>query len=59
MKLKINDLTFDAKLAISREEKEKGMMNKEFDETFNAMLFLMDEPRFCFWMILRLYIGEI
>ena len=35
MELKINDLTFEAKLAISREEKEKGMMNKEFDETFN------------------------
>lgn len=50
MKLKINDLTFDAKLAISREEKEKGMMNRKFDETFNAMLFLMDEPRSCFWM---------
>jgi uncharacterized membrane protein (UPF0127 family) len=50
MKLKINDVTFEAKLAITREEKEKGMMNKRFDNTFNAMLFIMDIPKSCFWM---------
>ena len=50
MKLKINNLTLNAKLAISREDKEKGMMNKRFNETFNAMLFLMDVPQLCFWM---------
>jgi uncharacterized membrane protein (UPF0127 family) len=50
MKININDLTLNAKLAISREEKEKGMMNKKFDETFNGMLFIMDTPRSCFWM---------
>jgi uncharacterized membrane protein (UPF0127 family) len=50
MKLKINNLTLNAKLAISREDKEKGMMNKRFNETFNAMLFLMDTPQSCFWM---------
>ena len=50
MKININDLSLNAKLAISREEKEKGMMNKRFDDTFNAMLFIMDTPRSCFWM---------
>ena len=50
MKININDLTLNAKLAISREEKEKGMMNKRFDGKFNAMLFIMDTPRSCFWM---------
>jgi len=50
MKININDLSLNAKLAISREEKERGMMNKKFDETFNAMLFIMDTPRSCFWM---------
>jgi uncharacterized protein len=50
MKIKINDSTFEVKLAITREEKEKGMMNRKFDETFNAMLFLMDIPQSCFWM---------
>jgi uncharacterized membrane protein (UPF0127 family) len=40
MKININDLTLNAKLAISREEKERGMMNKKFDETFNGMLFI-------------------
>lgn len=50
MKVKINDSIFKVKLAISNEEKERGMMNSKFNKSFNGMLFIMEKQYLCFWM---------
>jgi uncharacterized membrane protein (UPF0127 family) len=50
VEVKINDSIFKVKLAISNEEKERGMMNSKFNKSFNGMLFLMKEGIHCFWM---------
>lgn len=31
-------------------ETQRGMMNRDFDETFNGMLFIMKNQDNCFWM---------
>ena len=50
MRAMINDNVFKIKLCISEKEKETGMMNRNFDETFNGMLFIQNSGRHCFWM---------
>lgn len=50
MRLSINGNKFKVKIAKSPKETQRGMMGRDFDETFNGMLFLMDEGQHCFWM---------
>lgn len=50
MQVKINDNTFNVKLAISSKERQLGMMKKRFDDSFNGMLFMEDNTESCFWM---------
>ena len=50
MKVKINDNIFKVKTLIDRESQAIGMMKKNFDKTFNGLLFLMGGKKQCFWM---------
>lgn len=50
MKLSINDNIFKVKIQTSPKETQEGMMNKNFDKTFNGMLFVMRNQEHCFWM---------
>jgi len=50
MIININDNSFKVKIAKTPEQTQRGMMGKDFDDTFNGMLFLMDEGEHCFWM---------
>lgn len=50
MKIKINDNEFKAKVLIDKKSQQIGMMRKKFDDTFNALLFLMGGNKQCFWM---------
>lgn len=50
MKIKINDNEFKAKVLIDKKSQQIGMMRKKFDDTFNALLFLMGGDKQCFWM---------
>lgn len=50
MRLSINGNKFKVKIAKTPKETQRGMMGRDFDETFNGMLFLMDEGQHCFWM---------
>ena len=50
MKLSINEHNFKVKVVKTSKETQRGMMGKDFDNTFNGMLFIMDEGLHCFWM---------
>jgi uncharacterized membrane protein (UPF0127 family) len=50
MELIINKNKFKVKTVISSKDTSRGMMNKQFDDTFNGMLFIMSEGEHCFWM---------
>jgi uncharacterized membrane protein (UPF0127 family) len=50
MNIRIKNNIFNTKLAISPKEREIGMMNKVFDETFDSMLFIQNNEHSCFWM---------
>lgn len=50
MELIINKNKFKIKTVISSKDTSRGMMNKQFDDTFNGMLFIMSEGEHCFWM---------
>lgn len=50
MIVKIDNNEFKIKTAITPKEKMKGMMFKKFDDSFDGLLFLMDEEFNCFWM---------
>jgi uncharacterized membrane protein (UPF0127 family) len=50
MELIINKNKFKVKTVISSKDTSEGMMNKNFDDTFNGMLFIMSEGQHCFWM---------
>jgi uncharacterized membrane protein (UPF0127 family) len=51
MKVKIGNNIFNVKVAATTKEVQEGMMNKNFDKTFNGMLFVMKKYDFhCFWM---------
>lgn len=50
MLLNINDTKFKVKILTSDKEIERGMMGRNFDKTFNGLLFMMNGPEHCFWM---------
>ena len=50
MELTINKNKFKVKTVISSKDTSEGMMNKQFDNTFNGMLFIMSEGYHSFWM---------
>ena len=48
---RINDHKFKVKPVFTPKEIQKGMMNRKFDDSFDGMLFFMnDEDLHCFWM---------
>ena len=50
MKVKVNQNIFNVKTLIDEKSQKIGMMGKEFDETFDGLLFLMGGKKQCFWM---------
>jgi hypothetical protein len=50
MIIKINNNKFKVKPMITKKDTQKGMMGRDFDSTFNGMLFLMDKGHHSFWM---------
>ena len=50
MFITINKNKFKIKTMVTQKDTQRGMMGKDFDSTFNGMLFLMDEGQHCFWM---------
>lgn len=50
MKVSINDNVFKVKPLIDPSSQRKGMMGKNFNNTFDGMLFLMGGKKQCFWM---------
>ena len=50
MEVKINDNTFKVKPLTDKDSQAEGMMGKDFDDTFDGMLFLMGGKEQCFWM---------
>jgi hypothetical protein len=50
MNISINNHKFTVKTMVTQKDTQKGMMGKDFDSTFNGMLFLMDYGQHCFWM---------
>jgi uncharacterized membrane protein (UPF0127 family) len=50
MKLKINDNIFKVKVLLDENSKRVGMMNRKFDNSFNGLVFFMNQPNNSFWM---------
>lgn len=50
MVIKINNKTFKVKSVFTEKDISKGMMGKEFNSSFNGMLFIMGLGQHCFWM---------
>jgi uncharacterized membrane protein (UPF0127 family) len=50
MRVKINQNIFKTKTLVDEKSKYIGMMGKKFDDSFNALLFLMGGNKQCFWM---------
>lgn len=50
MDLVINDNMFNVKCVMTPKDIQKGMMGKDFDDSFDGMLFLMDDKNHSFWM---------
>lgn len=50
MKLKINDNIFNVITLIDKKSQKIGMMNKRFNKSFDALLFLMGGKKQCMWM---------
>jgi len=50
MILNINNNKFKVKTLHTFKDKSEGMMNKNFDESFNGLLFTMTPGKHCFWM---------
>lgn len=50
MKVKIGNNEFKVKVMDNPISRAEGMMGKEFNDNYNGMLFLMEEPSNCFWM---------
>ena len=51
MKVKVNENIFNVKTLIDEHSQRVGMTGKEFDETFDGLLFLMGGNKQCFWML--------
>lgn len=50
MKVMIGNNIFKVKLCTTPDSIQKGMMGKNFDESFNGMLFFLPEGEQSFWM---------
>lgn len=50
MKVKINDNIFKVKVLLDKKSQAYGMMGRDFDSSFNGLLFFMDNPSNSFWM---------
>lgn len=50
MDLVINDNMFNVKCVITPKDIQKGMMGRNFDDSFDGMLFLMENGNHSFWM---------
>jgi uncharacterized protein len=50
MIININSSKIKVKTMITPKDIQMGMMGIDFDDTFNGMLFVMDEGEHCFWM---------
>ena len=50
MIVKINENEFKTKVLLDKKSQMIGMMNKTFDKSFDALLFLMGGNKQCFWM---------
>lgn len=50
MKVKINDNVFKVKVLLDKKSQSYGMMGKDFDKSFNGLIFLMDDKENSFWM---------
>lgn len=50
MELTINDNLFNVKCVMTPKDIQKGMMGRKFDDSFDGMLFLMDNENHSFWM---------
>lgn len=50
MKVKINNNLFNIKTVLTSKDTQNGMMNKKFDDSYDGMLFLMDNGPHSFWM---------
>jgi uncharacterized membrane protein (UPF0127 family) len=48
--VKINKNYFKTKVLTDKKSQSIGMMGKTFNDSFNALLFLMGGTRQCFWM---------
>ena len=51
MKVKVNENIFNVKTLIDEHSQRVGMTGKEFNETFDGLLFLMGGNKQCFWML--------
>ena len=50
MIVKINDNEFKTRVILDKKSQSEGMMYKKFDNSFEALLFLMGGDKQCFWM---------
>jgi len=50
MLINIGKNKFKIKVVFSSKDTSKGMMGRDFDDTFNGMLFLMTPGEHAFWM---------
>ena len=50
MRVSINENIFKVKTLTDKKSQSIGMMGKDFDETFDGLLFLMGGRKQCFWM---------
>ena len=46
----INNNLFNVKCMITSKDTQQGMMGKKFDDTFDGMLFIMNDTEHSFWM---------
>jgi|694.fasta_scaffold00083_161 uncharacterized membrane protein (UPF0127 family) len=50
MKVKINDNLFNVKTVITSKDTQNGMMNRKFNDSYDGMLFFMENGPHSFWM---------
>jgi uncharacterized membrane protein (UPF0127 family) len=50
MIISIKNKKFNVKTVLTEKDMQKGMMGKDFDSTFNGMLFIREMGQHCFWM---------
>jgi uncharacterized membrane protein (UPF0127 family) len=50
MDIIINNNLFNVKCMVTKKDIQYGMMGKQFNDTFDGMLFMMDNDNHSFWM---------